>query len=277
MTTNWTNKIVAVTGGSRGLGWHIGNAFARRGARLVLIARDAAGLEAARNNLGPHKAQVTTIATDIKHPDFSQQLHDHVQQSCGGRLDVLVNCAGISARGLATETTPEQFQLHLEMNFLATVRCTQAGLPFLRHSHGHLVNIGSLASKSPGKFLGPYPASKYAVAAYTHQLRLELREERVHVLLVCPGPIRREDAGQRYDAQTAHLPPEARAPAGGTKLRGIEPSYLAERIVRACERREVEVVVPGKARLMFAISQLWPALGDWILSQYSAGKTKKQT
>jgi len=122
-----------------------------------------------------------------------------------------------------------------------------------------------LASKSAARFLGGYPATKFAVAAYSQQLRLELAEDGVHVLLVCPGPIARPDAGARYDDVAHDLPAAARQPGGGVKVRGLDPDDLARRILHACQRRSPELVVPARARWLFAIQQLWPRLGDWIL------------
>ena len=184
-----------------------------------------------------------------------------------GRLDLLVNCAGRSSRGAIVETTAEQFQELLELNFLAAVRTTQAALPHLLKARGHVVQIGSLAAKTASPHLGAYPASKFPLAAYCQQLRLELGPQGLHVLLVCPGPLRRDDAGTRYDAASANLPDSARKPGGGVKLKGIDPDWLARRILTACERRKAELIVPGKARLLFAISQLWPSLGDWIVKR----------
>jgi short-subunit dehydrogenase len=136
-------------------------------------------------------------------------------------------------------------------------------------ARGHVVHIGSLAAKSASRYLGAYPASKFPLAAYSQQLRLELGPHGLHTLLVCPGPIRREDAGSRYDAQAATLPPEARRPGGGVKLEGIEPDWLARRIMAACEQRQAELVVPARAKLLFALTQLWPTLGDWIITRMS--------
>jgi short-subunit dehydrogenase len=144
---------------------------------------------------------------------------------------------------------------------------TRAGLPHLLQTHGHVVHIGSLAAKTASRFLGAYPASKFPLAAYAQQLRMELGPQGLHVLLVCPGPIRRDDAGSRYDAEAGNLPPEARQPGGGVKLKGIDPDWLAHRILVACERRQAELIVPGRARLLFALSQLWPSLGDWIITR----------
>jgi short-subunit dehydrogenase len=103
------------------------------------------------------------------------------------------------------------------------------------------------------------------VAAFSQQLRLELSEQGLHVLLVCPGPIRRDDAGIRYEQATGDVPESARRPGGGVKLKGIDPHWLARRILLACERRSPELVVPASARLLFAIAQLWPRLGDWAV------------
>jgi short-subunit dehydrogenase len=136
-------------------------------------------------------------------------------------------------------------------------------------SGGHMVNIGSLAAKSASRFMGPYAASKFAVAAYSQQLRLELGERGLHVLLVCPGPIASSEPRAHSAAELAALPESARRPGAGVKVRPIDPDLLAGRILRACERRDPELIVPGKARLLFALSQLSPRLGDWLVRRFT--------
>ena len=87
------------------------------------------------------------------------------------------------------------------------------------------------------------------------------------MLLVCPGPIRRDDAGTRYAEETGDIPAAAQRPGGGAKLRGLDPDWLAERILRACESRQAELVLPAKVRLLLAIAQLSPRWGDWLLTK----------
>jgi short-subunit dehydrogenase len=128
-----------------------------------------------------------------------------------------------------------------------------------------LINIGSLASKVASAYLGAYPPSKFAVAAYSQQLRLELGPRGLHVLLVCPGPLLREDAGHRYDEHASSLPPSARRPGAGARLTAIDPYVLGKRIIRACRHRESELIVPGKVRWLVALAQLSPAWGDWLI------------
>ena len=265
----WQGKVAIVTGGSAGLGLAIAEALGERGAAVMLAARDEARLQDAVRQLRAKGCRVAGIATDVTD---QQQVRALVAATIEefGRLDVLVNNVGRSTRGNILETTPEEFRELMELNFLSVVRCTQAAAPHLLESRGHVVNIGSLASKSVSKFLGAYPASKSAAAAYSQQLRLELQPEGVHVLLVCSGPITREDAGRRYDAQARNLPNSARQPGGGVKIRGISPELLAKKVLRACEQRRPELVVPAKARWLFALSQLWPTLGDQIVARMSS-------
>ncbi|MCR4414488.1 MAG: SDR family NAD(P)-dependent oxidoreductase, partial [Thermoguttaceae bacterium] len=151
------------------------------------------------------------------------------------------------------------------LNLIALVRCTRAALPHLLPRRGHVVNIGSLASKSAARWVGAYPATKFAVAAYSQQLRLELGPQGLHVLLVCPGPIARKDPRLYPLEGLEDVPETARRPGAGVKVRHISPQWLARQILRACEQRRPELVVPGKARWLFAIAQLWPRLGDWLV------------
>ncbi len=262
----WQDKVALVTGGSAGLGRVIASTFAAAGAKVVLAALDDGLLEPAAEAIRTAGGDVTPIVADITHQPQVDALFERAAERYG-RLDVLVNCAGISARKEILETTPEDFQKLLDLNFLAMVRCTRAAAAHLLQSKGHIVNIGSLAAKSVSPYLGAYPVSKHAVAAYSHQLRLELRPRGVHVLLVCPGPLARDDAGTRYDGQTSGLPDSARKPGGGVKVKTVRPDDLARRILTSCERRRPELVIPAKARLLFAISQLWPSLGDWIIGR----------
>lgn len=265
------NKSILITGGSAGLGLVMARYFAESGARVAILGRDAQRLSDAVASLQSVALQeVLPLQADLtRTEDVQRAISTAVERN--GRLDALINCAGRSSRAPIADVTAEQFQELLEVNFLGAVRCTQAALPHLIASRGHVVFIGSLASKVASRYLGAYPASKYPLAAYAQQLRLELGPQGLHSLLVCPGPIRRDDAGERYNAQAENLPESARKPGGGAKLKGIDPVDLTRRIVRACELRQAELIVPGKARLLFAISQLWPALGDRLLLRFTSG------
>jgi short-subunit dehydrogenase len=91
------------------------------------------------------------------------------------------------------------------------------------------------------------------------------------VLLVCPGPIARDDAQPRYASKSgeSNIPDSAQQQGGGAKLRGIDPDRLAEQILAACQRRQAELIVPARARILCVVSQISPRLGDWILKKWT--------
>ena len=261
--TFWKDKVVLVTGGSSGLGRIIAETFFHAGARLAIAALEKADVEKTAAEID---RQVLPIHADITKQEDVNRIFETVKSQFTG-LDVLVNNAGRSMRGMAMNTTPEQFQALFDLNVLGTIRCTQAAVPMLLERKGHVINIGSLAAKSAVRYVGAYPVSKFAVAAFSQQLRLELGPEGLHVLLVCPGPIRREKERLYPLEGLENIPESARAPGAGVKVNRIDPNYLAQKILRYCERRKPELVIPGKARILFALSQLFPSLGDWMVKK----------
>jgi short-subunit dehydrogenase len=265
---SWQGKVAIVTGGSSGLGRAIAAALVDRGAQVVIAARGAEKLAAVAAELQREGQAVLAVPADITRQDDVDALVSRSLERFG-RIDALVNNAGRSARGEAIATTAEEFAELMNLNFIALVRCTRAAMPHLLTSRGHLVNIGSLAGKTAARYMGAYSATKYAVSAYSQQLRLELSPQGLHVLLVSPGPIARDEPRVYNAEKLAGLPPSARKPGGGVKVGLLRSDKLAAQILRACERRAPELVVPARARLIFAIAQLWPSLGDRIVRMMS--------
>ena len=233
---------------------------------MALIALEGGDVHNATSEMSELGIETLPVCADItKQEDVDRSFNEIVQHF--GRIDVLVNNAGRSMRGHVLETTPEQFQSLFDLNVLGTIRCTQAAAPELIRNRGHIVNIGSLAAKSASRWVGAYPVSKFAVAAFSQQLRLELGPQGVHTLLVCPGPIKR-DTERLYKLDGVEgIPENALKPGAGVKVGKIDPQHLAAKILAACEHRKPELVVPAKAKLLFAITQLWPALGDWLVKK----------
>ena len=263
----WHDKVALVTGGSSGLGLALSAALVNRGARVVMLARDRERLESAAHATDS-TGQLQTIRADVtRDEDVSDAISQVIARH--QRLDALFHCVGASDRGEVLKTPIQRYQELWELNFISAIRCAQAAAPALQQARGHLVLIGSLASKLASRYLGAYPASKFPLAALAQQLRLEAGTQGFHVLLVCPGPIARADAGQRYEDKVAGLPQSARQPGGGVKLKGINSHRLADQILSACKTRRRELVIPRRARLLCAISQLSPALGDWLVRKFT--------
>jgi short-subunit dehydrogenase len=271
--TYWQGKRAVVTGGSSGLGRVLAGVMVRHGMRVAIVARRAPQIDAATQELRARGGNVLGIPADVTIQGDVDRIAATVTSAWGG-LEMLCHCAGRSMRGTALSTSLDEFRELWEANFLSAVRCTQAFAPLLAESHGHIVLVGSLASKVAAGYLGAYPSSKFPLAALAQQLRIELGESGPHVLLVCPGPVARDGPAPsegRYADQASNVPVAAHQPGGGAKMRAIDPTWLSEQILRACQQRRPELVVPRRSRLLFAITQLWPRAGDWLLRRMTSG------
>jgi short-subunit dehydrogenase len=264
----WKDKVVVVTGGSSGLGLSIVLQFARMGSRVVMVGRNRERLDDAVSEVrrSCSGAVVLPVCGDVTCQDDVNMIFDKVASEFGC-LDVLVNNAGRTMRGRVIDTTPEQFQSLFDLNVLGVIRCTRRAVPMLLQTRGHIVNIGSLASKSAAKYVGAYPVTKFAVAAYSQQLRLELKKDGIHVLLVCPGPIMRSEERIYPLEECEGIPDNAKKQGAGVKVKLIEPAWLAGKIAKYCEQRKPELIVPAKAKILFAIAQIAPTLADWIVNK----------
>jgi short-subunit dehydrogenase len=266
----WKSKRCVITGGSSGLGLVLARELARREAVIVLNGRDIDRLAAAADELRGLGANVHTSSGDVSASGMATRLIGETCELLGG-IDFVCHAAGRSMRGRLIDTSGDDFEALWRLNTRAAFELAKAAAGPLAQSRGHLVLVGSLASRIASRYLGAYPASKFPLAALAQQLRLEQGADGMHTLLVCPGPIRRDDTGTRYLQQAGNLPPEASAPGGGAKVPLLDPHVVCERILHACERRRVELVLPTKARWLFAISQLSPRWGDWLIDKFTKG------
>ncbi|MDV6032713.1 MAG: SDR family oxidoreductase [Phycisphaera sp. RhM] len=264
-------STVLVTGGSAGLGQVIAATFADAGYRVILVGRSSERLDAAKQQLDTKPGRsIVALAGNVSLRDDCERIANTIDHQFG-RLDVLVNCVGASDRGLAGELTAARLHELIDQNVVTTLLCCQAFAPLLDSSRGSIVNIGSLAGKVGARYLGGYNAAKHALAGLTQQLRLEWRDKGIHVALVSPGPIRRDDAGTRYrDRTDATLPASASAPGGGTKVKGLPPETVARAVLACAQKRRTDVILPGYLRLLIVLGNASPRLGDWLLLKFTS-------
>ncbi|HUP81389.1 MAG TPA: SDR family oxidoreductase, partial [Pirellula sp.] len=229
----WTGRWVVVCGGTSGLGLQMVIAAAYQKANLIIVGRDASRVEKAISiaiDNGAISAAGYSIDLSLKVPSDSEdklaaadlnRLHIWLATR---KVDLLINAVGRSDRGLLEQLGAMDLASLLNDNLMCTWNMIRIMLESLKRARGTIVNIGSLAGLVPAPGMGGYSISKSALTAMSRQLRLELASHGVHVMLVCPGPIARDDSGTRYEklAEDRGLNNQsATAPGGGVKLRLI--------------------------------------------------------
>ncbi|MGD8404689.1 MAG: SDR family oxidoreductase [Anaerolineales bacterium] len=178
------NKVVLITGGTRGIGFATAQLFAREGAQVVIVGRDAdKTTEAACKVPGRGEAGDVSVAADCKRiVNRTLELF--------GRLDVLVNCAGVIYRNRTVEqTTEEEWDITFDVNVKGTFLMCKYALPALRESKGCIVNMSSYVGLVGFAGTSAYAASKAAILNLTRSMALDHAKEGIRVNAVCPGSV----------------------------------------------------------------------------------------
>lgn len=258
-------KVVLVTGASSGIGAAVAREATRKGHALALTARRLDRLEALAGEVRVTGGDALVLPAALEDPGSTARIVAGVVERYG-RLDVLINNAGIGLPALFADCDPDQIRRQVEVNFAAPLLLTRHALPYLLERRGVVINIGSSITCVPNPALGAYGATKEGLAYWSFALRRELRHKGVKVCLVEPGPVQTE---------FFHA------------LQGLRPSYhpmldspspwltadvdeAARRIVRLIERprRRVSVLkrVVWPWRCLGGLFQVWPSLGDYVVS-----------
>ncbi len=197
------NQVIIVTGASAGIGKAAAHAFASQGAKVVLVARRADVLELVKYELAQYGQPVLAIPADVTNDDDLQRIVDTIIGEFG-RIDVLVNNAGLSMGGHFEANNPNQIRKLLNVNLYGLMRLTQLTLPtMIKQGGGHIVNISSVASIMGSAGQVVYGASKAAVNSFSNSIRREYRSRGIRVSTVLPGWTR-TDMTAGMDEQKMH-------------------------------------------------------------------------
>jgi short-subunit dehydrogenase len=247
-----------ITGASQGIGKALAEEAARRGARILAVARSADHLNELAGCIRAQRGQVEVVPADITNPDDRRHMVKAASDHFGG-LDLLVNNAGIGATGHFSEASPERLRRIMEVNFFGVTETTRACLPLLRQGRQPaIVNISSIAGKRGIPARSEYSASKFAVQGFSEALRAELAKDGIDVLVVCPG-LTRTNFSQNMLEQKARLPMD--------HLRGMTAEQAAAAILRAIERGRREVCLTASGKLIVLVSRFLPHLADKIAAR----------
>ncbi len=271
----WRDKTAVVCGASAGLGREFACELSRQQvAKLAIIARSVDRLDAIKAELQQKYPGVLLLclSADLTCKDQLAEVAEQVRAKFG-RVDLLIQAVGQSDRGRLLDLTQEKMHALFDANVWSSLNALQCFADAMQQPGGTIVLIGSLASKFAPRFLGGYAIAKHGLAALAQQARLEFAEQGVHVMLACPGPIARADAGQRYDnvvSESHNLPDSVRQPGGGAKIRGLDAAALVRDILQSAMAKKPEILRPFKARCLLWLSTLSASLGDRLLRKSSA-------
>ena len=250
-------RVVIITGGSRGLGLLMARELKKEGARLALFARNRDELMRAKEELDG-TTSVLAITCDVSERAQVQQAVDIVIQHFG-RVDMLVNNAGIIQVGPIEHMTYSDFHQAMNVHFWGALHCTDAVLPHMRRRRsGRIVNIASIGGLIAVPHLAPYAASKFALVGYSDAVRTEVAKDGICVTTVCPGLMRTGSAVNammkgRHGAEFAWF-----AALSSMPLVSIDARRAARKIVRAARRGVPHLTITPQARFAAVMERLMP-------------------
>ena len=249
------NKVIVITGGSSGLGFGLAEVFCQQGAKLVLIARNMEKLKAAEfalKNLNKN-ANIQLLSVDIADENKAEEAVAAIIKHYG-RIDMLINSAGILAEGYFEKTSLDSFKAIMDTNFIALVNMTRLSLPYLKESKGRIINIASMASYFGTFGYTAYCASKFAVLGFSEALRYELKPQGIRVQIVCPP----EFAGPMVDGISANRTSENKKLVQTAGTLSVE--QVVKETISGIESRRFSILIGSMSRILAVVNRYFPGL-----------------
>lgn len=256
MTGKIKDKVVVITGASSGIGKALALEYAGSGAKVVIAARNEVRLKATEEMLTKVGAEVLAVKTDVSNEVDCKFLMQRTVDTFG-RIDILINNAGISMRALFLQTDLTVIKKLMDINFWGTVYCSKYALPYLLESKGSLVGVSSIAGYKglPGRT--GYSASKFAMHGFLETLRIENLKTGLHVLIACPGftasNIRNTALNEKGDTQ-------GESPRDEGKMMSAEE--VARHIAKAISKRKDRLTLTSQGKLTVLLNKLFPKFLD---------------
>ena len=253
------NKVIIITGASSGIGKALAFALAKKGNKLVLAGRNKEKLNAVLQKMDEVNISAISIVTDVcKKEDCKNLINKCITEF--GRIDVLINNAGISMRALFNESDLEIIDKVMNTNFWGTVFCTKYALPYLLQSNGSLVGVSSIAGHIGLPERSAYSASKFAMNGFLESVRSENMENDLHVLIACPGFTA---SNIRKAALTKDGTPQKESPRNEQKMMTAEK--VAKNIICAIDCKKDTLTLSINGKLAVWLNRFFPKLAKRLV------------
>ena len=253
------NKVIIITGASSGIGKALAFALAKKGNKLVLAGRNKEKLNAVLQKINEVNISAISIVTDVcKKEDCKNLINKCITEF--GRIDVLINNAGISMRALFNESDLEVIDKVMNTNFWGTVFCTKYALPYLLQSKGSLVGVSSIAGHIGLPERSAYSASKFAMNGFLESVRSENMENDLHVLIACPGFTA---SNIRKAALTKDGTPQKESPRNEQKMMTAEK--VAKNIICAIDCKKDTLILSINGKFAVWLNRFFPNLAKRLV------------
>lgn len=269
--TYFHGKRILVTGGSSGIGLAFASRAAGLGAEVVLFARRAAGLDAARTEIERvcPEARVDSFAVDVADANEVNRRIARLLESAP--VDILINSAGLIVPGRFVDLSLEDFQTMIGVNFLGTVNVCKAIVPhFMARRTGHVINVSSLAGVIGIYGYTAYAASKFAIVGFSQALRAELWPLDVRVSVVMPP----DTDTPMLAFERAHRPVETDAIAGAAKT--LSADQVAQAMIRGAARGCFEIYCDPASRILSLTQGALPGAVRWFCDRAQRGAQRRR-
>lgn len=263
---DFSGKSVVITGGSRGLGLVMARQLAAEGANLTLLARHEDELKRAEQDVTSHGGQVLALTCDVRD---QEEVERAIQQVIArfGRVDVLINNAGVIAVGPVEHMSLEDFENAMAVHMWGPLYTMLAVTPHMRlQGWGRIVNISSVGGRVAVPHLVPYSASKFALVGLSDGMRAELAKDNIQVTTVAPG-LMRTGSPPNVTVKGQHRSEYAWFTiADSLPLVSIDAESAAAKIIDACRHGDAELTITPQARLISVANHLFPGLVAGIMA-----------
>ncbi len=248
-------KTILITGASSGIGKALSEQYAMQGNTLLLAARNQTALQEVKQFCESKGAIAHIFQADLANMNDVSKLATEVSTTVS-HLDILINCAGISQRSQAEETSEEVDRRIMELNFFSPVKLTKLVWPLLVQSkHGNIVNISSVTGTFGFPQRSAYAASKHAMEGFFESWMLENKQPHIHFTVVAPGRILTNISfnALKNDGTKHQVLDEGQA-------KGIKAEVCAARIVKAVNRNQRKVYIVQQERILLFLHRFFPAV-----------------
>jgi short-subunit dehydrogenase len=259
-----TAKVMIVTGASSGIGRALAIEGLKRGMKVVLAARSLEGLLETISESNAHPEAYLIVETDVTKKEDCEQLINRTLERFG-KIDVLVNNAGISMRALFEQVDVSVLERLMQVNFWGMVYCTRYAMPHLLATRGSVAGISSIAGHKGLPCRTGYSASKFAMHGFLESLRIENIKKGLHVLIACPGFTA---SNIRKAALTGHGSQQGESPRAEEKMMTAE--IVAGHILQAIEKRKNSLVLTSQGKLTVWLNKFFPSLVDKLVFNHMA-------